>query len=102
MRYIRRPNHPQADEFGMIPVELAYDEPRPWVTGVISDSMEPLKHHGSGRTIDSKSRFRAETRALGLIEIGNEPIKPRTPIKLDKRQRRDDIKRTIYQLRNGR
>lgn len=72
----------------------------PWVTAVISDTMDQVKHHGSGRIFDSKSRFRAETRAMGMVEIGNEKIKPRQPVKLDKRQRREDIKRAIYELRN--
>ena len=68
---------------------------------VISDNMEPTKHHGSGRMIGSKRAFSAETRRLGMVEMGNEVPKPRQPIKLDRRQRRDDIGRAIYQLRNG-
>lgn len=67
---------------------------------VISDTMEPLKHHGTGKVIDSKRAFSAETRAAGMVELGNEPIRPRAPIKLDKRQRVDDIRRTIYELKN--
>jgi len=101
VRYLHRPDHPKADEFGMVEAGLANDEPRQWATMVISDSMEPLKHHGTGRIIDSKARFRAETKAVGAVEIGNEPIKPRKPIQLDRRQRRDDIKRAVYELRNG-
>lgn len=68
---------------------------------VISDTMEPLKHHGTGRMISSKRAFSAETRAAGMVELGNEPIRARKPIPLDRRQRRDDIKRSIYELRNG-
>lgn len=67
---------------------------------VISDSMQPMRHMATGRTIDSKARFRAETKASGCIEIGNEPIRARAPIKLDRRQRREDIQRSIYHLRN--
>lgn len=67
---------------------------------VISDTMDPMKHMGSGRVIDSKARFRAETSATGCIEIGNERIQTRKPIPLDRRQRRDDIGRAIYELRN--
>lgn len=40
---------------------------------VIGDVMEPIKHPGSGRVYDSKARFRADTRALGLVEVGNDP-----------------------------
>jgi hypothetical protein len=67
---------------------------------VISDNIEPLKHHATGNMISSKRAFAKETRAAGCIEIGNEPIRPRKPIPLDKGQRREAIKRTIYELRN--
>lgn len=67
---------------------------------VISDTMAPLKHMGTGRIIDSKAQFRADTRASGCIEIGNEVSRPAAPIKLDRGQRRDDIRRAIYELRN--
>lgn len=94
MRYIYRNGK-------VIEADLASYEPRPWITGIISDHMEPARHMGSGRVIDSKAKFRAETKATGCIELGNEPIRPRVPIKLDKAQRRDDIRRTVYNLRNG-
>ena len=68
---------------------------------VISDNMEPTKHHGTGRMIDSKRAFSKETRAIGCVEIGNEPIKPRAPIRLEKMARREAIQRAIYQLRNS-
>ncbi len=69
---------------------------------VISDTMEPLRHMGTGKVLDSKAKFRAETRASGCVELGNEPIKPRAPVKLDRGKRRDDIRKTIYDLRNRR
>ncbi len=68
---------------------------------VISDQMDALKHHGSGEIIDSKRKFSATTRRLGLAEIGNEVPRPRKPIPLDKGQRREDIKRTLYEARNA-
>ena len=100
--FVYRPKHPQADEFGMVLADIA----GPKYSGdqavyVISDTMEPLKHHGTGAIIDSKARFRADTKACGAVEIGNEPIKPRQPIKLDKRERREAIAKSIYQLKNG-
>ena len=67
---------------------------------VISDTMAPTRHMASGRILDSKAKFRAETRALGCVEIGNEAIKPRKPIKLDGGQRREAIRKSIYELRN--
>lgn len=63
--------------------------------------MEPLKHHGTGRIISSKREFSKETRQAGMVELGNEAIKPRKPIKLDKRERVDAIRKAIYQLRNS-
>jgi len=100
MRYVHRPNHPQADQFGMVEAGLVDYEVRNTAPYVISDTMEPLRHHGTGKVIDSKARFRADTRASGCIEIGNEPGRPRQPIKLDKRKRAQDIQRAIHQLRN--
>lgn len=67
---------------------------------VISDNMEPTKHHGTGRVIDSKRAFSKETKAIGCVELGNEPIKPRQPILLDRGARREAIRKTIYDLRN--
>ena len=68
---------------------------------VVSDSMEPLRHHGTGRMISSKREFSRETRRAGMVELGNESIKPRKPIRLDKGQRKEAIRKSIYQLRNG-
>lgn len=42
---------------------------------VISDNLggiQGLRHPSTGEFMDSKSRFRAETRARGLTEMGNE------------------------------
>ncbi len=79
----------------------AYNESKLWKTGIISDIMEPTKHMASGRMIDSKAKFRAETKATCCIEIGSEPIRPRQPVRLDKAQRKDAIRKSIYMLRNG-
>lgn len=68
---------------------------------VISDTMDAVKHMGTGQMIDSKSGHRAATKASGCVEIGNEPIRPRKAITLDKGQRREAIARAIYDLRNG-
>ena len=42
---------------------------------VISDTMDLMVHPSNGKYYDSKSRFRAETRARGLTEVGNETIR---------------------------
>jgi hypothetical protein len=69
---------------------------------VISDTMAPMKHMGTGEILDSKAKFRSATRASGCIELGNETVKPRAPVKLSSEQRRNDIRKAIYDLRNGR
>lgn len=86
----------------VIPKEQAGEDRVPWVTGVISDNMAPLKHHGTGRVIDSKAKFRADTRACGAVEIGNEAPRARKAIPLDRGQRREAIRKSFYEARNGR
>lgn len=68
---------------------------------VISDTMQPLRHMGTGEILDSKAKFRQATRASGCVELGNSLPVERQPIKLDKAKRKDDIRRTIYNIRNG-
>jgi hypothetical protein len=50
------------------------EHPLPYV---ISDIMEPTEQV-DGKFYTSKRQFRAVGRALGLIEIGNEKLKPKT------------------------
>lgn len=102
--YVYRPKHPDADERGMVPLSVANaDERRNRSPNVISDSMDPLKHMGTGQIIDSKSRFRQATKASGCIEIGNEiQTTPRAPVKLDKGERKNAIRRALWELRNSR
>lgn len=104
-RYLYRPDHPYADEFGMVPAELA---PPKYQSGsatyVISDEMAPTRHMADGKHYTSKAKFRKVTRAHGCVEVGNETrtlLKPRVQIPLDRGKRREDIKRTIYDIRNG-
>lgn len=86
----------------MIDASLDYAFERGSAPAVHSDTMAPTKHMGTGRIIDSKSKFRADTRASGCIEIGNEMPKARQPIQLDRRDRREAIKRSFYEARNSR
>jgi hypothetical protein len=71
---------------------------------VISDTMDSTRHMADGNYYESKSEFRKATKAAGCIEYGSEIptlLKPRKPIPLDRAKRRDDIRRAIYELRNG-
>jgi hypothetical protein len=68
----------------------------------IPDEMAPAKHPCNGQVYTSKKKFRDETRARGCIEVGNDiKVTPRKTIELDRGQRREDIGRSIYNLRNG-
>jgi hypothetical protein len=70
---------------------------------VISDTMPDTRHMASGRYFSSKAAFRAETKAYGCREVGTDQsvLRPRKPVPLDPGKRRDDIRKTIYDLRNG-
>lgn len=69
-----------------------------------SDHMEPTRHMINGKYYTSKKKYRDETKAHNCVEIGNETktvLTPKKPIQLDRRQRRDSIKKAIHDLRNG-
>jgi hypothetical protein len=67
-----------------------------------SDQMEPTRHMASGRYFTSKKKFRDETRAYGCVEVGNDYVpKARKPAKLDRRKRREDIRKAIHDIKNG-
>jgi hypothetical protein len=70
---------------------------------VISDSMPPTEQV-DGRFYESKSAFRAVGRANGLIEVGNEKMKPRTRPSQTREAaeaRRNSIKRAIERHKAG-
>lgn len=46
---------------------------------VISDDMPAAMHMMDGKTYESKSQFRAATRAHGCVEAGNDPAISRDP-----------------------
>lgn len=50
---------------------------------VITDTM-PALEHVDGKMYDSKRAFRAVTRREGYVEVGNEKLKPRVPVKPDR------------------
>ena len=101
-----RPNHPEANENGMVDTALLIAEPssRSDLPSpmVVSDTIDALRHHGTGEMLESKSAFRRRNKELGYVEIGNEkPKGRRTPVKMDRQQRKNDIRKAIYQLKNG-
>lgn len=105
MGLVYRPDHPQANENGMIDRQLAFAHiDHGEAAYVISDEMSPTRHMVDGRFYTSKAKFRAATKAHGCIEVGNETstlLKPRKRVELDRGQRRNDIRRAMWELRNG-
>lgn len=57
---------------------------------IISDTIEPFRSHADGNIYSSKSRYRADLRARGLIEVGNEKVErkptPSRPVSHDLRR----------------
>jgi hypothetical protein len=83
----------------LVPKRLAARRDVPARVHITSDTMEPLRHMVTGEILDSKSAFRARTRAAGCEEVGNERAASRarptdlTPVELD-------IKRAIAELKS--
>lgn len=104
MGYVYRPDHPSANENGMIDRSMDYQTGAANAPYVISDIMPETRHMASGRYHTSKSEFRKETKAYGCIEYGNDAAltRPRKPIPLSRAKRREDIQRAFYDVRNGR
>ncbi len=70
------------------------------VRGVISDAMgTALRHPITGKLMDSKSQFRAVTRAHGCVEVGNDrQVDSRRMEGFDSRSRKADIAHAIREL----
>jgi hypothetical protein len=67
---------------------------------VISDSMDPLKHMGTGRILDSKSAFRRDTIASGCVEVGTDPAALRERPRIEPRGVHEDVKRALQEVRS--
>ena len=70
------------------------------VHSVISDTMAPTTHMADGKTYESKSAFRRRTKAAGCIEVGNEPLVPKT-VEFSRRDRVDAIKQAFAMHEQG-
>lgn len=105
MGLVYRPDHPQANENGMIDRQLAFAHiDHGEAAYVISDEMPPTRHMCDGHHYTSKAKFRAATKAHGCIEVGNETatlLKPK-PDSYRKGDIKTDIRRAMWELRNGR
>ena len=67
---------------------------------IISDTMDPLKHMGTGRMLDSKSEFRKDTRASGCIEVGTDPAIFKEKPRPEPQGVEMDVKRALEELRS--
>jgi len=68
---------------------------------VISDTMEPTEQV-DGKFYTSKRAFRATGRALGLVEVGNEKLKPKPKNAASRaagEARRASIKKAVEKIR---
>jgi hypothetical protein len=70
---------------------------------VISDTMDAVQHPCTGKFMTSKSAFRAETKAHGCIEVGNDParLRPRQRPKADRKAIRDSIAKARARYSRG-
>lgn len=66
---------------------------------VFTDTM-PLTEHVDGKSYDSKSAFRAVTKAHGYIEVGNDAARLRKPEKpkADPVKRREAVTKAVAQV----
>lgn len=66
---------------------------------IIRDEMQPVKSMATGKMHDSKSAIRAEYKARGLVEIGNDKIDTAPPAM--PKITRDEIGAAIQKVRDG-
>lgn len=91
--------------FQMIPIEDDFRLDGSKSHAVIQDSMAPTWHPADGRTYESKSAFRAVSRAHGLTEVGNDyktkdgSIKPLMSPERPRETVRESIQKTLQGYR---
>ena len=79
---------------GVVPLEEA--PPRENFHAVHDDSMPPTWHPQDNRVYDSRSGFRATTRALGGVEVGNDLISQRKREKPPEKPLSYEIKKHLW------
>lgn len=68
---------------------------------IVRDSMAPAVHPATGRVMDSKSAFREQTRAHGLVEVGNDYQTNQTKAPPSRAERKRDVAQAIQMLEQG-
>ena len=67
----------------------------------INDGLPDIRHPSSGKIYSSKAAFRAETRARGLTEVGNEDFPCRDEAPMEGPSVVDDIKMAYDAIERG-
>lgn len=101
MPLIYRPNHPEANENGMVERALVHGEAPELALYVISDTMDGIRNHADGKMYDSKASFRRATKSAGAIEVGTETQHDRRDMVPKLRDIREDVARSFEMVRNG-
>lgn len=96
MSGVSRPGFPKVMRNGRL-VSKSRAAPLGSSAYVISDTMQALIHPATGKPMDSKSQFRAVTRAKGCVEVGNEQMTAR-PRSLDIGGMKGDIAQAMREL----
>lgn len=63
---------------------------------IVSDNIEPFRSHADGQIYSSKSLYRQDLKARGLIEVGNEQVQS-APTRLP--PVRQHLRQSLEQLR---
>lgn len=79
-----------------------YEEPPPSSLGpmIVTDEMPWTQHPCNGKFYNSKSAFRAVTKANGMVEIGNDKIERKRDLNKEREERRTEIKDAVEKARN--
>lgn len=70
---------------------------------VITDTMPPVQSMATGKMYDSKAAIRAEYRALGMVEVGNDPQRhqPKLKPKPDRQAIKDAVLKAEARVERG-
>lgn len=70
---------------------------------VMSDAMEPVQSMASGKFYTSKRAMRAEYKALGMIEVGNDParLKPFKKPRSSEKAIRETVEKAAARFARG-
>lgn len=83
----------------LVEKHLAPPKGKPFVSGVISDTIPDMVHPANGKQYDSKSAFRRVTKAYGYTEVGNEKQADRR--QLHHQDFKSDVVEAIKKINDG-